>query len=152
MRNLELQRRQLDRSLAQWKDIEFNPPTKGWLHAIRSALGMPLSAAAKRLGKTPEGVLMQEKREANGSITLKSLREAAQALDCTLVYALVPKTDLDSILNQEAKRTADKMLNRTATTMSLEDQSTSNMEDEETLRALIRKLIANPKLIWKEQE
>ncbi|MFI5200770.1 MAG: mobile mystery protein A [Candidatus Kapaibacterium sp.] len=153
MKNLELQRRQLDRIFTRLKMLsEIEIPNSGWIRAIRSALGMPLAAAGKKFGMTPEGVLMLEKREAEGSITLNGLREAASALECTLLYAVVPKIDLESMLRSEAERMAGQTMSLASTTMLLEGQSTSKEELEEARRMLIEKLMANPKLIWREQK
>jgi predicted DNA-binding mobile mystery protein A len=152
MGNLQLQRRQLDRIFESLREIsDLSVPTKGWIRAIRSALGMPLDAISKKLGMTSEGVLMLEKREAEGSITLNRLREAANALDCSLIYVIVPNKDLDSVLRGEAARTADKMIGRVSTTMSLEGQDVAEDENKELRNELIDKLIANPKLIWNAQ-
>ena len=65
-----------------------NPPT-GWVKAIRLALGMSLQQLANKLGITKQSVQEIETREVEGAITLKSLRDAARALDMDLVYGLV---------------------------------------------------------------
>lgn len=66
-------------------------PSKGWIRAIREALGMSLRQMASRLGTSAPGARKLEESEANGTISLKSLRRAAEALDCIIIYALVPK-------------------------------------------------------------
>jgi predicted DNA-binding mobile mystery protein A len=55
---------------------------------------------ARRLRIRPQSAEAVEKSEANGTIQLQSLRRAAEALDCTLVYALVPKTSLEGVVGQ----------------------------------------------------
>jgi len=57
-------------------------------------LGMSAAAFARRLGMSPAGVRKLEGAEASYTITLASLRKLAQALDCELQYALVPRTSL----------------------------------------------------------
>src|SRR3546814_3344955 len=69
-------------------------PPRGWLRAIRDALGMSGRQLGKRLGITPQSVAELERSETLGTIQLKTLRRAAEALDCTLVYALVPNAFL----------------------------------------------------------
>ena len=91
---------------------------------------------------------MLEKREADGSITLNRLREAAGALGCSLIYAVIPNKDLDSILKSEAEQVADKMMRGASVTMILEGQGTSTVVAEENREGLVRALIDNPKLIW----
>jgi predicted DNA-binding mobile mystery protein A len=81
----------------------FSAPPKGWMRAIRDALGMTGAQFARRLENRPQSVEALEKSEANGSIQLKTLRRAAEALDCTLVYALVPNTSLEGAVSARAK-------------------------------------------------
>ncbi len=82
----------LDERLLPLKpEDRFRVPPKGWIRAIRDAIGMTGVQFAKRLGVRPQSVDGLEKSEANGSIKLDTLRRAAEELDCTLVYALVPK-------------------------------------------------------------
>lgn len=70
----------------------FTPPPKGWIRAIRDAIGMTRVQFAGRLGMTPQSAADLERSEASGAVQIKTLQRAAAALDCTLVYALVPKS------------------------------------------------------------
>src|SRR4029079_14724254 len=89
-------RQRLDERLAPLEPADrFRPPPKGWIRAIRDALGMTGVQLASRLGVRPQTLNLIEKSEAEGTIQLKTLRRAAEALDCTLVYALVPKGSLE---------------------------------------------------------
>ncbi len=75
------------------------------------------------MGVSQAAVAQFEKAEKDGSITLKSLRSAAEALDCTLVYALVPRLPLEDLMRDRASVLADQQLARTHHTMSLENQA-----------------------------
>ena len=66
------------------------PPMQGWLKAIREALGMTSKQVAHRLSLSQVAVINLEKREGDRSITLKSLEKSAHALNCRVVYFLVP--------------------------------------------------------------
>src|ERR1700677_319758 len=89
-RNLRL--KQLDRSLELYQvDRKLPRPSKGWIHTIRQALGVSSGELARRLGTSRQLPLQLEKGEAEDRITLKSLRAVANALDCDLVYAFVPR-------------------------------------------------------------
>ena len=92
-----LRLKQLDRALEPYRAArkELRPP-KGWIRAIRQALGISAGELARRLGTSRQLPLQMEKGEAEDRITLKSLRAAANALDCDLVYALVPRADSSS--------------------------------------------------------
>src|SRR5258707_8758655 len=76
----------------------FTPPARGWIKAVREALGMSTAQLAKRLRIKQPSVIALEKSEAKGTIELATLRRVAEALDCTLVYTLVPKKPLDAIV------------------------------------------------------
>lgn len=99
-----------------------NPPT-GWVKAIRLSLGMSLQQLANKLSMTKQSVQELETREQEEAITLKSLREAARALDMELVYGFVPKDgSLDLLIENKARKLAEKIVSRTSNTMKLEDQ------------------------------
>jgi len=138
----ETARRQLDKRLS----IVFNAdaltrPPRGWVKAIREALGMTTAQLAKRLGVSQPRVVGIEQAEAKGAITLDSLERAAHALDCRLVYALVPRKPLGALVEERATRLAIRRLDSTRHTMALEGQAVeAGDEDEQRLR-LIRRLI-----------
>jgi predicted DNA-binding mobile mystery protein A len=101
------------------------PPT-GWIKAVRLALGMSLEQLGRKLSITRQSTRALEEREKDGSITLRSLREAAGALDMRLIYGIIPKDDsLDALIERKAKELATKIVLRTSNTMKLEDQKTS---------------------------
>lgn len=116
----------------------FAMPPKGWIRAIRDALGMSLRQMASRLGTSAPGARKLEESEANGTISLKSLRRAAEALDCVVIYALVPKTSLTEMVDQRAREIALRALGRVSHSMALEDQ-----EVDRDLEARIQRYIAN---------
>ncbi len=143
-------RQRLDERLSPLKpEDQFQPPPKGWVRAIRDAIGMTGPQLASRLKVRPQTVDAIEKSEATGSIQLKTLRRAAQALDCALVYALVPNTSLDDAVAKRARQIAVRDLARVAHTMKLEAQSTGNANIEARIEAYIRDLIKDRDL-WNE--
>jgi predicted DNA-binding mobile mystery protein A len=64
---------------------------RGWLRTVRRVVGIPAAEAAERIGVDAREIFRRERTEARGVIGLQSLRQAAEALDCELVYGLVPK-------------------------------------------------------------
>src|SRR5690349_16241493 len=74
---------------------EFKPPVRGWIKAVREALGMTSAQLAERLKVKQPSVVAIEQSEEKGTIELQTLRRVAEALDCTLVYALVPNRPLE---------------------------------------------------------
>jgi predicted DNA-binding mobile mystery protein A len=143
-------RSRLDERLAQAKPISrFAPPPKGWLRAIRDALGMSGTQLAARLGVTRQTVEQTEKSEVAGTIQLATLRKYAESLDATLVYALVPNATLDALVKQRAREIALKALMRVSHTMRLEDQETSKSDLEARIDDYIRNELSDRDL-WSE--
>jgi predicted DNA-binding mobile mystery protein A len=97
-------------------------PPAGWLRAIREALGMTSGVLAERLGVTASGARKLEQAEALDAITLGTLRRVAQALDCDLQYALVPRRPLREMRWQQALHLAQQWQQRAGRTMALEAQ------------------------------
>ncbi|MDZ7848915.1 MAG: XRE family transcriptional regulator [Owenweeksia sp.] len=85
-----------------------------------------------------------------GSITLKSLREAANALDMDLVYALVPKDgSLEALIDRKTRELAVKIVSRTSHTMKLEDQENSKERIAKAIDERAEELKREmPKMLW----
>lgn len=123
-----LARKNLDKRLSPLRADRIVTPSRGWTKAIREALGMTTRQLAERMGVAPSRVTTIEKAEATGAITLKTLRETAEALDCQFVYAFVPNKALDDILYDQAERKVRNELVHLNHTMRLENQAL-NAED-----------------------
>jgi len=126
-----------------------SPPT-GWIKAIRLALGMSLQQLANKLSITKQSVRDMELREQSGSISLKSLREAARVLDMEFVYGFVPKDgSLDALIERKARDLALKIVSRTSHTMSLEDQKNSKKRLKKAIEERTTLLKhKKPKILW----
>src|SRR5207245_8867333 len=115
-------------------------PPKGWLRAIRETTGITLREMADRLRKAPSLAASLEKSEAEYRITLGSLRDAADALGCQLVYALVPKSgSIQELAEERARTKAAENVRAVEHSMALEDQAVGGVQDkieEETRRIL----------------
>lgn len=117
----------------------FQAPRKGWIRAIRDALGMTGPQLARRMGITQQSVVDLEKSEGAAKIRLETLRRAADALDCTLVYALVPRNGLQQAVEERARKIAIDHLSRVSHSMAMEDQAV----DDDDLEARIQAFIDN---------
>ena len=102
---------------------QFSTPQGGWVTAIREALGMSRKDLATRLKVTESSVARLESSERAGTAQLDTLRRAADALGCDLVYALVPRRPLEDMVQDQAHAWAVKMLAEVHHTMLLEDQA-----------------------------
>jgi predicted DNA-binding mobile mystery protein A len=125
------------------------PPT-GWVKAIRTAIGMSMQQLGNKLNVSKQAVMDIEKREKEGSITIKSLREIARAMDMQLVYGFLPNDgSLDALIERRARELAAKIVMRTATTMELEDQANSKKRIETAIKertvAIQNEM---PKILW----
>ncbi|MEM6896093.1 MAG: mobile mystery protein A [Pseudomonadota bacterium] len=132
-------RERLDARLATLKPIErFQVPTKGWVRAIRDALGMSGAQLGKRLGVKAQSIADLEKSEIQGTIQLNTLRRAAAAMDCVVVYALVPRSTLVETVENRAREIARKELARISHTMDLEAQGLSKTDREAQVDVYMR--------------
>lgn len=145
----KLSRRQLDQALRNINTFAPGLAPRGWLFAIRSALGMTRAVVAKKLGVTPAAVQQMEEREAAHTISLASLKQAAQALDCHLVYAIVPNRSLTQTVHDAAEQAAKKIMETVSQSMTLEDQSLRTVSWQHSYDELVSELEKNPKIIWK---
>lgn len=145
----DIEREQLDRRFDQIRSVvpALRQPSSGWVVALRTALGMTQSDLASRMGVTRQAISQLERREADGSATLKALREAAHALNAELIYAIVPSHPLTEILEHRAYRLARQMTASARHTMRLEDQETQSDLEERT-QEIARELLESPSRLW----
>ena len=66
-------------------------PEEGWLRELRRAHGFRAADIARQMQTGDKMVFQLERSEKAGSITLKKLREAADAMDCDVVYGVIPR-------------------------------------------------------------
>ncbi len=118
-----LQRSHLDARLNASTPLgQVVTPPRGWIHAIRTALGMSQTQLARRVGVTGEAVSKWESREPLGNITVTTLRRAAEALECDLLVTFVPRAGLQRTVESQAIQRATEERNRIVHTMRLENQ------------------------------
>jgi predicted DNA-binding mobile mystery protein A len=142
-------RRELDRKFgaARLGPIEARPRA-GWIRAIRGALGMSQVVLAERLGVSSAAVNKLERAELHGGITTGKLAEVARALDCTLVYALVPNSTLDRTVRTQAQTVATRLLGYAARTMALEAQDIDDDRQSEAVERYADQLVGSSNL-WR---
>ncbi len=147
-------REQLEVTLNRLSSIRgVKRPVKGWLRAIREALGMSGKQFARRLGVAPPRITALEKNEMSGSVTMKTMQQAANALDCVFVYAVVPRESLTDIVHKRAQTLAGKRLSRVSHSMLLEAQQLTDEEQKKVFNAEVEELIRNmPKELWDDHD
>jgi predicted DNA-binding mobile mystery protein A len=141
---------QLDATLKRFSALKaVNPPLKGWVRAIRDALGISTRQLGDRLGVNKSRITRIEQDEVGGSVTLKTMRRVADALDCVFVYGFVPRKTLEDTLRNRAIQVAKKRMLRVTHTMVLEDQGLSEGEQKRAFETVVEELIkTQPKSLW----
>jgi predicted DNA-binding mobile mystery protein A len=145
--------RHLDKRFAGLRPlVKSQRPPKGWLRAIRDALGMTTAQLGKRLGVSQPRIVELEQSEVSGSVTLNTLQRAAEALGCRLVYALVPDRPLADTVRERAELVATRQANAVAQSMRLEDQEVTDRKVAKELRGQqVERLLRRPARLWDEK-
>ena len=148
----DLARKHLDQRLAQWQPTsEFARPPRGWIRAIREAIGMTAAQLAARLKVSQPRVFALEKDEIRGALTLETMNRTAQALDCTFVYALVPNTSLENMVSERTRKNVAERLAWVDHTMKLEAQGLSDAEILAEHERIVNELLkGNLRGLWDE--
>jgi predicted DNA-binding mobile mystery protein A len=143
---------QLDETLRKIRPLrQLGVPAKGWIRAIRDALGMNGRQLADRLKVYRARTSQIEKDELTGAVTFKTMRRVAEGMDCVFVYGFVPRTSLKETVRNQARKVAIKHLGRASLTMGLEDQALSTNENESALSDMVEELVETlPSTLWDE--
>jgi predicted DNA-binding mobile mystery protein A len=123
-----VRRRILDEQLAGLAQRVPARPMLGWVRGVREALGMSSYELASRIGLSPTRVRQFERAELEGAIRLSTLVRAAQALNCTLVYAFAPNERLEEMVYRQALHKAAAELS-----LSVCDDRGPEDQDEQVL-------------------
>ena len=140
-------RARLDERLARLEPVErYRPPARGWIRAIREALGMNAAQLARRMGVSQPSIVGLEQSEEKETIQLATLRRAAEALDCTLVYVLVPNKPLGVMVRERARALLLRRRQPAEHTMLLEDQRVEDSITDAEVEDAIRD--TSPRAFW----
>ena len=133
---------QLDQKLRPFLETKtVLVPDRGWIHSIRTTLNMTMAQLGTKLNITRQGVKKIEESEANGTITIKALKQVAAAMEMTLVYSLVPKDgSIDKLIQLKSEKLAKKIVMRTNQNMKLEDQGIGDEKINETIKDLANEI------------
>ena len=138
----DLRIRQLDEALAPFDPLRRRPPpATGWAKAIREALGMSLRQMSRRTGLSKTSISSAEAGEAKRTVQFDTLQRLADALDCDLVYALIPRSSLAQTLEAQAEKKAADLVGRVADSMELEAQGVPDAATERQLKDLVATLM-----------
>jgi predicted DNA-binding mobile mystery protein A len=146
------QKRIVQQKLDQLSKLNEPMPPSGWVKAIRGSLGLSIRQLAERVGVGHGSINQLEKREPKKRVTLESIENAARAMDCKVVYAIVPQESgatLDDIIRNKAIAAASKILKEVSHTMKLEAQGTSDKQVQNEIKRIANQLIeSGDNRIW----
>lgn len=151
MNKRNLLSQQLSKKMALFAILKQAPtPPTGWIRAIRIALNMSMEQLGRKLSIRKQSVNKLEQREKDGTISLKSLKDVAKAMDMHFVYGFVPKDgSLEALIERKANEIAKKIVLRTSNTMKLEDQENSKQRIEIAIKERAQNIInETPKILW----
>jgi predicted DNA-binding mobile mystery protein A len=151
MKNRRLQIEQLNEKLKPYRNAgKVIRPGVGWVKAIRTSVGMSLEQLANKLGISKQSAHGLERREQDGSITLRALEEVAKAMDMKVVYALVPVDgNVEKWIEARARKIATEIVLRTSNTMKLEDQENTPARIKKAIDQKTIELCEEmPKMLW----
>ncbi len=150
----KLMREQVQEKLHDFASLtKQSVPTNGWIRTIRDALGMSSYVLAQRFGCAASNISTMEKREKQGSISLETLEQVARAMNCKLVYGLVPLEPLDKMLEKQAKIVAKKKIKLINHSMKLEEQGLNPQQLQRQEEELVKELLQGSlKKLWSDDE
>jgi len=126
----------LEQALQPRRDHPTPPPPRGWIRAIRDALGMTTRNLAARAGVSAPRITQIEQAEVTGAPTLATLERTAAALGCRLEYVLIPEQPLHQMVQQRARQVAAELHADVTHTMALEGQTLTEDAHQQLLEQL----------------
>lgn len=144
------QYRRIVDSAARHADLRM--PPEGWLKTVRKALGMSGVQLAKKMGVTRARIAQAERAELDGAATLKSMKAAAEAMGCRLVYAVVPEKRIEDVITAQARKKALALVGTASTHMALENQALPNDKIAREIERLTREIAREmPPDLWNDK-
>jgi predicted DNA-binding mobile mystery protein A len=148
-RQLKRVREQLDETLRIFaKTASVDRPIRGWIRAIRNALGMNMRQLADRLGVSQSRISKIEQDELSGALTIKTLEKIADQLDCVFVYGFAPRTSLEKTVRKQAACVAQERLNKISHHMYLEAQELTNHHAKAAFENTVEEVLESPSKLW----
>lgn len=149
-----LARRKLDDVGNQWRQLPQRlhlVPKGGWISAIREAMGMSQADLGRNMSVRSSTAAKLEESERSRTIRLDTLQRAADALGCDLVYALVPRKSLQTMVDEQRLRVFSDVVTRTNHHMDLEGQSATDPDWRNNLLRQAEEVIPDSQL-WRVRQ
>lgn len=148
-RKLKRAREQLDETLKVFSGANsVTRPIRGWIRAIRDALGMNMRQLADRLGVSQSRIVKIEQDELSGGLSIKTLEKIADKLDCVFVYGFAPRSTLENTVRNQAVCIAQERMNKISHHMYLEAQELTNHHTKAAFESIVEEILESPSKIW----
>lgn len=149
-----LVRWQLEETIKPYRSIQWSQiPQKGWIRAIRDALGMSGRQLAEKLGVKPPRVSVLEKDEVLGRVTLKTMKRTAETLNCVFIYALIPRASLEELVRNQAIAVVQERMKRVGHSMALEDQKLDEELEKKSFQDIVDEMMREmPRSLWDKRQ
>lgn len=148
-RELKRVREQLDETLQVFvKTASIARPIRGWIRAIRDALGMNMRQLADRLGVNQSRIVRIEQDELSGALTIKTLEKIADQLDCVFVYGFAPRATLENTVRKQAACIAQERMNKISHHMYLEAQELTHHHSKAAFENMVEEILESPSKLW----
>lgn len=148
--------------MAQYQEIvnraakQISPvktPTEGWICTVRKSLNMSGAQLARRLGVTRARVSHAEKAETSGALTLNTMQEMAEAMNCKFVYSIIPNQDIETLIHRQAIEKATDIVRNASNHMALELQTISRGQMTDEISRLSKELLDRmPSDFWDDKK
>jgi predicted DNA-binding mobile mystery protein A len=107
---------------------------------------------AARMQVAPSRVPVIEQAEVSGATTLRTLRNAAAAMNCAFVYAFVPIVSLEEMVRERAMQKVWEDISRLNHTMQLENQALLESDlDAERQRMVDQIVFSSLRGLWDDR-
>lgn len=146
-------RRILDQKLSQYSKFNFTVPKNGWIKAVREALGMTTAQLGERMKIAASNVTILENREITKTTSLETIERAAKAMGCKFVYALIPDTTLEDVVQIQARKSAKALIQEIHHHMKLEKQKVKPELEKEQIQDLAEEILTKmDSRLWRKEK
>jgi predicted DNA-binding mobile mystery protein A len=112
-------------------------------------MGMSADQLAKKTNMATSSLYQLERGEEENKVNLQSLKKVAEALNCEVIYALVPREPLNEMIKRQAYTKAKNIVAESTLNMELEDQAVNQVETKQQIKELADK-IRESKNLWSD--
>lgn len=146
-------RRILDQKLSLYSKMSFAVPKNGWIKAIREALGMTTVQLGERMKIAASNITILENREITKATSLETMERAAKAMGCKFIYALIPDTSLEEVVQMQARKSAKALIQEIHHHMKLEKQKVNLEVEKDQINELAEEILTKmDSRLWRKEK